>query len=285
MLRLALIAATTCALAAQNQSPATPTFTEPSTPNSVVNPADLHMETTSFSDPDPGDQHLASTWEVWTVSPSQRVWVADSVTGFEKLHAHLGDGVFENSHAGFARLFEDTPYILRARHRDDSGDPATEWSDWVTIPFSTGAAGIKNPLFLQDVSDTAAPVWRDLQGNPIDLPAGAPHPMLRVETDTRWQLLRIEGDAGPGNKVINPAPLPLHRAVRVVIKAGDPGGSLTLPASDLSGFEIDCEAFTIHLPAINLPPFGQAVYWVSEHGSTFDAVPTASKVEPCSLTQ
>ena len=143
MLRLALIAATTCALAAQNQSPATPTFTEPSTPNSVVNPADLHMETTSFSDPDPGDQHLASTWEVWTVSPSQRVWVADSVTGFEKLHAHLGDGVFENSHAGFARLFEDTPYILRARHRDDSGDPATEWSDWVTIPFSTGAAGIK----------------------------------------------------------------------------------------------------------------------------------------------
>ena len=275
MLRFAILAATTCALAAQNQSPATPSFTEPSVPNSVVNPADLHMETTTFSDPDPGDQHLASTWEVWTISPSQRVWAADNVTGFEKLHAHLGDGAFENSHAGFSRLFEDTPYILRARHRDDSGDPATEWGPWVTIPFSTGAAGIKNAMFLQDVSDVSEPRWLDLQGNPINLPAGAPQPMLRVETDTRWQLLRIEGDAGPGNKVINPAPLPLHRAVRVVIKAGDTGGNLTLPASDLSGFEIDCEAFTIHLPAINLPPFGQVVYWVSEHGSTYDAVPTA----------
>ena len=36
---------------------------------------------------------------------AQRVWIADNVTGLEKLHAHLGDGVFENSHATFTRLF------------------------------------------------------------------------------------------------------------------------------------------------------------------------------------
>ena len=161
-------------------------------------------------------------------------------------------------------MFEDTPYILRARHRDDSGDPATEWSDWVTIPFSTGAAGIKNPLFLQDVSDTAAPVWRDLQGNPIDLPAGAPHPMLRVETDTRWQLLRIEGDAGPGNKIINPAPLPLHRAVRVVIKAGDP--TFHVFDSDAATCnEIKCGMLKAlpagwHLPAPSAHGFAPASY-------------------------
>ncbi len=275
MLRLAILAVSSGALVAQNNPPATPSFTEPSVPNVVVNPSDLHMECSPFSDPDPGDQHLATTWEIWTVTPSQRVWIADSVTGFEKLHAHLGDGAFENSHAGFSRLFEDTPYTLRARHRDDSGDPATEWSPWATIPFSTGAAGIKNAMFLQDVDDAAAPRWEDLLGNPIVLPQGAPQPMLRVETDTRWQLLRIEGAAGAGNNVINPPPLPLHRAVRVVIKAGDTGGPLTLPASDLFGFEIDCEAFTIHLPAINLQPYQEVVYWVSEHGSTYNANPTA----------
>ena len=275
MLRLLPFVSLVCALAAQNQPPATPSFTEPSVANTVVNPADLHMETTTFSDPNPGDQHLTTTWEVWDASVTTRVWVADNVTGFEKLHAHLGDGVFENSHAGFSRLFEDTSYVLRARHRDDSGDPATEWSPWASIPFSTGAAGIKNAMFLQDVSDVADVRWDDLQGNAIDLPTGAPHPMVRIETDTRWQLLRLEGDPGPGNKVINPAPLPLHRAVRIVVKAGDPGSNLTLPASDISGFEVDCEAFTIHLPAINLPPFGEAVYWVSEHGSTYNANPNA----------
>ena len=275
ILRIAPLAALCCALAAQNQSPAAPTFTEPPVPNLVSNPSDLHMECAPFSDPDPGDQHLATTWEIWTITPNQRVWLADNVTGLEKVHAHLGDGVFENSHAGFSRLFADTSFNLRVRHRDDSGDPATEWSPWSTIPFSTGAADVKDSMFLQDIDDTADPRWEDLQGNPIDLPTGAPQPMLRVETDTRWLLLRIDGKAGPGNHVTNPAPLPLHRAVRVVIKAGDTGGNLTLPASDLTGFEFDCEPFTIHLPAVNLPPGSRAVYWVSEHGSTYDADPTA----------
>jgi len=273
MLRSVPFAALSCALCAQNNSPATPTFTEPPVANLVVNPSDVHMESAPFADPDPGDQHFASTWEIWTVNPIQRVWVADNVTGLEKVHAHLGDGVFENSHAGFQRLFEDTSFTLRVRHRDDSGDPLTEWSAWATIPFSTGAAGVKDSLFLQDIDDVAAPRWEDRQGNAIDLPTGAPQPMLRVETDTHWQLLRIEGDAGPGNKVSNPPPLPVHRAVRVVVKAGS--GSLNLPETDLFGFEFECEPFSIHLPAISLQPHAQAVFWVGEHGSTYDAVPSS----------
>ncbi|HIE71299.1 MAG TPA: hypothetical protein EYP98_14655, partial [Planctomycetes bacterium] len=83
---------------AQN-APLDPTFTEPGVANMVLNPSDVHMETAPFVDPDPQDQHLASTWEIWMVTPSQRVWIADNVMGLEKLHAHLGDGVFENSHA------------------------------------------------------------------------------------------------------------------------------------------------------------------------------------------
>ncbi|MFT6080404.1 MAG: hypothetical protein ACJAQZ_002466, partial [Planctomycetota bacterium] len=103
-------------MAAHAQSaPLTPVFSEPSAPDLVLNPNDVHMETNPFSDPDPLDQHLASTWEIWTVAPVQRIWIADTVTGLEKLHAHLGDGTFENSHLGLTRLWADTQFTLRVR--------------------------------------------------------------------------------------------------------------------------------------------------------------------------
>ena len=120
-----LPAALTAPLAAQNHPPAAPTITEPSTPNRILNPNDVHMETAPFVDPDAGDQHAATDWEIWTVTPNQRVWVAANLTGVERVHTHLGDGIFENSHGGWNRLFASTQYTLRVRHKDDSGDPAT----------------------------------------------------------------------------------------------------------------------------------------------------------------
>lgn len=255
---------------AQN-APLDPTFTEPGVANMVLNPSDVHMETAPFVDPDPQDQHLASTWEIWMVTPSQRVWIADNVMGLEKLHAHLGDGVFENSHATFTRLFADTQYTLRCRHRDDSGDPASEWSGWSSIAFATGPAGVKDPLLLEDVVATPAPLWQDRGGNSIDLPTGAPQPMLRIENDIGWLLLRIDAAAAVGNNVTNPTAVPVHRAVRVVVKAGNTGGNLVLPASTVSGFEQACEGFSIYLPAINLAANTEAAFWVGEHGSTYVA--------------
>ncbi|MCR9245978.1 MAG: PQQ-dependent sugar dehydrogenase [bacterium] len=272
--RLALAAtALSAALAAQNQPPAAPRFTEPPIANLVLNPSDVHMETAPFADPNPGDQHAASDFEIWTVSPSQRVWAGLGLTGFEKIHAHLGDGTFENSHTGWHRLFANTQFVLRARHKDDSGVPATEWSPWTSVPFATGDAGIKLPMLLEDVDDVPAPTWTEAS-NPsaaIDLPPGFPSSMLRIETDTRWQLLRIDGTTGPGNRVTNPPGLPVHRAIRVVIEAGNVGQNLQLPASDLRGFEHSCASFVIHLPAIDLPPFSRAEFWVSDHGGTYDA--------------
>lgn len=263
----------TAVLSAQNSPPLAPVITEPALPNAVLNPNDVHMETAPFADPDPGDQHAASDWEIWTLVPLQRVWVAANVTDLGKVHIHLGDGTFENSHAGWTRLFADTGFKLRVRHRDDSGAPSTEWSPWTEKPFATGPAGEKNPLLLEDVDDLPAPEWKDLAGNPIELPVGAPNPMLRVETDAHWLLLRIDGDGGPGNHVTNPPGLPVHGAVRVVVKAGDTGGNLVLPASDLIAFEHDCEGFTIRLPAIDLAPNATAAFWVSEHGATYVADP------------
>lgn len=257
-------------LLAQNQPPNTPTITEPSRPNRVLNPSDVHMETAPFSDPNPGDQHAASDWEIWTVSPLQRVWVAAGITGVEKLHLHLGDGVFENSHTGWHRLFANTSFTLRVRHRDDSGIAASQWSAFASTPFATGAADQKAPLLLDDVGSTPIPRWTTTAGVPIDLPNGAPNPLLRLETDSGWLLLRIDADPATGNRITNPGPLPLHRPVRVVVDAGYTGGNLVLPASDFVAFEHDCERFTIRLPAISLVPYQRQVFWVSEDGATYD---------------
>jgi glucose/arabinose dehydrogenase len=133
-----------------NHPPRAPTITEPSTDNQLLNPSDVHMETALFSDPDPGDTHVCSDFEIWTVSPAERAWVTSCIGGIEKVHTHLGDGVFENSHAGRTSLFHDTNYKLRIRHKDSSGDPLTEWSPWTERPFRTVAQ--VNP-------NTNAPGW------------------------------------------------------------------------------------------------------------------------------
>lgn len=83
-----------------NNGPAAPTITEPVIEGDIVNPADVHMEAVGFFDGD-GDEHLSTDWEIWTVGLSpQRVWHTLGITGVERLHTHLGDGIFENSHAG-----------------------------------------------------------------------------------------------------------------------------------------------------------------------------------------
>jgi hypothetical protein len=91
-----------------NASPATPTIMEPTTEGEKVNPSDVHMEAVGFSDSN-GDSHLSTDWEIWTVgSTPQRVWHTLGITGVERLHTHLGDGFFENSHAGRTDLISET---------------------------------------------------------------------------------------------------------------------------------------------------------------------------------
>jgi glucose/arabinose dehydrogenase len=91
-----------------NAGPSLPTIMEPVFDGDVVNPADVHMEAVGYSDPN-GDAHLSTDWEIWTVGGSeQRVWHTLGITGVERLHTHLGDGVFENSHAGRTDLISET---------------------------------------------------------------------------------------------------------------------------------------------------------------------------------
>jgi len=277
--RLAILASlsllTAAAPASGNTPPNTPTITEPSSPGQVLNPYDAHMETTPFSDADVGDEHLCSDWEIWTVNPSQRIWIAACVKGPEKVHAHLGDGTFENSHTGWTSLFPFTNYSLRVRHRDDSGDTPTEWSNWTSRPFSTGAGATHYPMFLDDVDPGNPPTWElTSNGSDVDLPTASPNPSLRIESATGQLLLRIDASSNPGNNLTNPPALATHQPIRVVVQAGS--SALSIGESDLTVDEHHCEFHTILLPAINLAPFSTRWLWVNADGATYEGIPASS---------
>jgi len=265
---LALLGGRLLACAAlANEPPATPIVTEPAVDGQIVNPADVHMETSPFSDPDPGDSHLCSDWEIWTVAPPERVWVTACIGGVERVHTHLGDGVFENSHAGRSELFFETDYRLRARHRDDSGDPATEWSAWAERLFTTGPPTEIFALELDDILDSPAPQWTDPASAPVILPAGPNAPALRLESPAGELLLEIRGLNGSSNQATNPPPISAHAPVRIVASGGGPG--LLLPESDLVFVNDEGEQVTIYLPEMSLVASQQAYFWVSADGSTF----------------
>ncbi len=253
--------------ACANTPPATPVVTEP-TLGRLVNPSDLHMECEPFSDGDAADTHRCTDWEVWTVSPAQRVWSTLCIGGVERLHTHIGDGVFEGSHAGRSSFLDGTQYILRVRHRDSSNIPATEWSAYGSRAFTTGQGSVLFPLEADDLLDAPAPSWRTSAGQPIVLPTGATPPSLRVESASGGLLLQFSA-AASGNAVINPAQLALHGPVRVRVSAGSLAAPLPLPESAVS-FRTGAGAdVVVYLPSMNVQPGVDAYFWVLASGSTY----------------
>src|SRR6185503_10373363 len=117
--------------------PAAPTITEPVQDGWIVNPADLHMESTGYSDPE-GNPHGATDWEVWKTSVNQRVWSALGVNdAFGKVHIHLGDGTFEGPYAGRTELEFATDYFLKVRYFDSNN----EAGPYAVRTFKTSPAG------------------------------------------------------------------------------------------------------------------------------------------------
>ncbi|MCP3918935.1 MAG: hypothetical protein GY711_25595 [bacterium] len=262
-----------------NNAPDTPTITEPEVDGQLVNGFDVHMESTLFADPDAGDSHACSDWEIWTISPTERVWGADCITGPEAVHSHLGDGVFEGSHAGQNELNPMTAYVLRIRHKDDSGDPWTEWSPWDHRSFVTGALNQIFPLELDELVENPAPRWQfKAGGSPVDLPTGSPQPTLYLETGAGQPLLSIQAQAAPGNLVTFFPGLPDHEPMRLRIEAGGASGGLSMAESDLTVFDHECNRHTILLPALTIPASQADYYWISFEGATW--VGNASQTEP-----
>ncbi|MDX2149018.1 MAG: PQQ-dependent sugar dehydrogenase [Planctomycetota bacterium] len=257
-----------CALAAaQNQSPATPVVTEP-TLDRLVNPEDLHMECEPFSDPNPGDTHVCTDWEVRLASNNEIAWATLCIGGVERLHTHLGDGVFQNAHAGRRSFFPDTDYVLRVRHRDSSGDAATEWSAWGTRTFRTGTLSSVFALDLEDVVDSPAPTWTDTTGAAISLPSASVDPSgVVLEHASADRLLEFRASSGAGLVLVNPSALPEHNPVRVRAIGGSTG--LAIPDSDIVFTDDTGAERSIFLPAITLPPGGQSFFWISSNGSSY----------------
>jgi PKD repeat protein len=253
-----------------NNPPATPVVTEPVV-GRVVNAADAHMECAPFSDPDAGNTHLCSDWEIWTVSPPERIWFTSCIAGVERVHTHLGDGVFQGSYAGRRELFPDTQYRLRVRHRDSSGDAPTEWSAYGERPFTTGPASQIFALETEDIAPSPTPQWVSTTGSPIDLPIAQEQPSLRIESGTTDLLFAISASAGSGNTLVDAASLPAHTAIRLRVSAGSLAGPLALPESNLSFTTHEGQAYTVYLPALSVSPgaANDVVLWVSEVGSTY----------------
>lgn len=252
--------------------PETPMITEPSQDGQVLNPADVHMETSPFVDPDLGDTHFCTHWEIRTLSPSEVVWEATCATGLESIHAHFGDGSFVGSHAGRTELDPDTNFVLRARHRDDSGDPACEWSDWTERPFLTGPATEIFPLDLDDILETPTPTWTSETGA-VDLPEAATPPRLVVESAASEAIIELIGQERLGNLHVDYAPLPDHVPSRVRVSAGDLATGLILPETDLTFTNDEDEEVVVYLPAMTVQAGSDALFWVSANGATYVAQP------------
>jgi len=77
-----------------NLPPLAPVITEPVANGVTVSAADVHMETAPFSDPNVGDQHFCTDWEIWTAGLAERVWFTSCIQGVERTHTHFGDGSF-----------------------------------------------------------------------------------------------------------------------------------------------------------------------------------------------
>lgn len=243
--------------------PNAPTITEPSTDGHIVNASDVHMETGGFSDPDPGDTHQCTDWEIWAESPSERVWATICIGGVERVHTHLGDGIFEGSHAGRNSLLPETDYELRVRHRDNNG----EYSAYSVRLFSTGPLTEIFPLAMDDVAASPTPTWRDESDQNLELPFSGTPASLFVESAASGLLLELRGSAGAGNTIVNPAALPAHVPVRVRFTGGS--SSLVLPASRLAFTDDTGADRTLYLPAANLG-VGQSLYlWIAASGASY----------------
>ncbi len=275
----AFLIAIPAARAGANDPPNTPTITEPANSGQIVFPSDVHMECAPFADPNPGDEHACTDWEIWTISPSERVWFTACIGGVERLHTHLGDGVFQASHAGRSELFFDTDYLLRVRHRDSSGDPATEWSAYASRPFRTAPQTQTFPLSIDDVVEPPPPTWRTPQGSDLILPAAAVQPSLRLESSAGELLLEFRGQNGGSNQRINPAALSVHTPVRVRVSAGSLAAPLVLPISDLVFTDDEGQPQTIYLPAMSVSAGADRFFWVATSGATYAGAAAQSTPE------
>ena len=267
-----------------DRRPLVPQITEPGVEGQIINASDLHMVTANMVSP-VNAEHLCSDWEIYKtgggVSGADiRVWSATCVSiGSLKVHIHLGDGAFEGPYAGRTTLEYDTSYSYRVRHRDNSGDPVSEYSYWATRHFVSAPPTQIFPLEANDFVAAPIPTWRLDSGGTVALPTGASLVLGSAANDL---LLRVDGTVS-GNTTTNPAELATHVPVRVTVRAGPSGvGGLSIGPSIVSVVDHECIRHDLYLPALTLAANGTTYFWVSSSGGTYTA--TAAQAAPIFAT-
>ncbi len=250
-----------------NHPPDAPQIFEPSA-DVAISPDDVHMVTSDFHDPDPGDEHLCTDWEIVEAEGRRRIWSAHCVAGFLRVHIHLGDGIFDVPGTTKGSLAPDQSFLIRARHRDSSGDPATEWSPWSERTFHTAKVLGVPPMQLRDIASDPAPAWTAEDGGAVVLPASPAASSLRVASAGGFVFLEARSLDGSENQWLNPEGEEEHEPVRVEITNGSSTLSLELPPSSLSFEDDHGEAETIWMPALSVDPDSTSVLWASSNGST-----------------
>jgi hypothetical protein len=128
-----------------NQPPNTPTNTSPTNAaeNQDINPT---LQSSAFSDPDSGDTHANSQWQISTHSggdfESNIVW--DSGTTSSNLTSvvvNTTNGTFQGALNGETALAYSTTYYWRVRHQDNN----TNWSSYSSTTYFTTEAPTNNP--------------------------------------------------------------------------------------------------------------------------------------------
>lgn len=241
-------------LALANTPPSPPVILEPVLENQALNGADVHMVTEQFIDAD-GDAHRCTDWEI-RQNPGV-IWSASCVEGPLAVHIHLGDGTFSGSHTGAQELRPNSTFVLRVRHRDDSGDPETEWSEWTSRNFGTVIPTPIPALQIAEVMSEPLPRWT-VGGEEVVIPNGAAIDLETVDGDA---LLHFDAAE------VRHADRRLSRViVRLHITAGD--AEWQLPESELSFENGHGQQHVIYLPALMLSPRGETFYWISANGGT-----------------
>ncbi|HUP60982.1 MAG TPA: PQQ-dependent sugar dehydrogenase [Thermoanaerobaculia bacterium] len=259
-IRCVLIALFFTPMALAATRPETPVIAEPAADGQIVSGADLHMVTGAFADAD-GDEHRCTDWEIANAL-GERIWRAECATGTERLHIHLGDGAFAGHHLGRTEILPGAGYVLRVRHRDDSGDAESEWSDWSRRTFTVAEPLQMQPLRVRDIASSPSPRWVDDEGNDVAVPDGA---HLVIEAADGASLVELRGEAQQA-VIEDAAPLDVRSTVRVAIDAGPDGWQVR--ESDLAFQNFRGQDIVVYLPALSLGPFESAVFWIGENGGT-----------------
>jgi PKD repeat protein/glucose/arabinose dehydrogenase len=259
-------------------NPNPPVINEPPS-NILVNPADVHMEIT-YSDPD-GDPHFCTDWEIWTDTsaiPDEVAWHSLCAQNFEKIHIHLGNGSYINSHSALTSLLPDYPYEIRVRVSD-----ATGWSGITIKKFRTGPSSVKFPLFLDDIVPSPTPQWKNINDSPIILTPGNPKPSLKLGTFDGDIFLEIRSNNGSTNEYINPASIGAHKPLRVNIYGGSNG--VVLPSTYVTFTDQSGKDHKIYLPSVTVTAMSNAYYWISSDGSSYFATALQSTPDFSLLAQ